>query len=361
MRIAESSADADRQRRPTLVEVAKLAGVSHMTVSRYLNGTANVKAESRERIDQAILELDYRPNMVARSLRKPQRGLLAIVVPATDNAYNPTNILSSAGAAAHVRGYEVEVVMVEGNVSARSRRVLELSASGLVEGVVSLARLDDGIDARVRQGDAPVVVFEVYDDERRGAGILLDATPITLFVEHLAALGHRRLAYITGPAGYPASVARERAYLEAVGRLKLESYGVLGHSWSPESALIAVTDIPDDAAVTAIVCANDELAAGAIRAALDRGWDVPGTVSVTGWDDFVLGAYLPPGLTTVHVAHDLLGQHAIAKLVARLRNEPLPADPDPNEGLNTLVWRASVGVPGGAGGTPTSPLHQSSS
>lgn len=319
--------------------------VSHMTVSRYLNGAGKVNEASQRRIDAAIAELDYRPNLVARSMRKRRKGLLAVLIPATDNPYNPTSVLASASVEAHRLGYQIEVVMVSGGVKERTARALELSASGLVEGIVSLARLAPGTTDRVHNGDAPIETFEIYDDLLRGAGIMLDATPIALITEELFRLGHRRFAYVTGPPDYPAAQAREAAYRSTAERLGVDTYGIIGASWSPRVAAQAVADLPDGTGITAMVCANDELAAGAIHSALSRGWSVPETISVTGWDNFTLGEFLPPGLTTVNVEHRLLSEYAINLVVARLRGTP-PPPPFEASGLNTLIWRGSVAPPG---------------
>lgn len=318
-----------------------MAGVSHMTVSRYLNQRGNVKAHARERIDAAIAELDYRPNLTARSLRKRREGLLALLVPATENPYSPARIVSAASALAHRAGYEVEVVSVEGGAAERAHRALELSDSGLVEGILSLAAVDRGTSV-ARSDEAPIVVFEVYDDELRGTGILVDAWPIASFIERLAELGHRRFFHIAGPAGHPPADERRRVYNETIERLGLESHGMSGGGWPGSTAVDAVRGLDEDCGVTAIIAANDELAAGAIHAALERGWRVPADVSVTGWDNQILGEFLPPGLTTVHVNHDLLGEHAMSQMLARLDGSPAIAEPDVRD-LNQLLWRGSVG------------------
>ena len=328
-------------RKPTMVDVARLAGVSHMTVSRFLRDDPSIRAENRMRIEAAVAQLQYRPNLVARSMRERQTGLLAILVPATTNAYSPARILSAATVFAHEQGYEVEIVNVDGTAAARTRRALELADSGLVEGVVSLAPLDDHQLAALRTADVPVISVPDYDDELNGTGVLLDATPIVTIIEHLAELGHRRFFHVGGPLSHPASLERKRAYLETTTRLGLIDCGVWQGDWSGSSGERAVQSLTADCGVTAIVCTNDELAAGAIKGAAARGWRVPDDVSVTGWDNSPVGAYMPPGLTTVHVDHILLGRRAMRRLVSLIRDEE-PGQDDLSA-LNTIIWRGSVG------------------
>ena len=114
-------------RRPTIVEVARLAGVSHQTVSRYLRYNGGLKPLTVEKIDAAIRELDYSPNLVARSMRTRRTGRLAIFMP--PQTYSPVRILSGAIAIAHEAGYVTEVVSVDGGTEARTQRLLELADS----------------------------------------------------------------------------------------------------------------------------------------------------------------------------------------------------------------------------------------
>lgn len=331
----------ESRRKPTMVDVAKLAGVSHMTVSRFLRSDSSIKEENRSRIEAAIAELRYRPSLVARSMRERQTGLIAIIVPATVNAYSPARILSAATVYAHEQGFEVEVISVDGDATARTRRALELADSRLVEGVVSLAPLDDSQVSLSMPGDVPVIAFPDYDDELNGTGVLLDATPIGTIVERLAELGHRHFFHVGGPLAHPASRERRRAYLETTARLGLVDCGVWQQDWSGASGERAVASLDPECRVTAIVCTNDELAAGAIKGALARGWRTPDDVSVTGWDNSPVGEFMPPGLTTVHVDHILLGRRAMRHLVALIRAEP--HTPDDLSALNTIIWRGSVG------------------
>lgn len=329
------------QGKPTMKDVAYHAGVSHMTVSRFLKDDPTIRPENRDRIAASIKELNYRPNMIARSMRVRQRGRIAIVVPAGTDIYTPHQILSAAMRTAQEFGYEVEVVSVTGTAVSRTARAMELADSRLVEGVISLAPLGQEHIPLEASDDVPVLAVDDYDDQLRGAGVLLDPSPIGEIVAGLAQLGHKRFFYIGGPSGHPVADSRKIGYQASVRALGLTDCGMWQEGWSGESGLNGIASIDFDAGVTAVVCVTDEIAAGAIKGARHRGWDVPGDVSVTGWDNESVAQYLPPGLTSVQVDHQLLGRRAMMRLVRMLRG--LPVQNEDLSTLNTVIWRGSTG------------------
>jgi DNA-binding LacI/PurR family transcriptional regulator len=328
-------------RRPTMIQVARLAGVSHQTVSRYLRFNGGLKEETVERIDAAVKELDYRPNLIARSMRTRRTGLLSILTPSEMNTFTPHHI-AGATAEAHRSGYQVEVTSVEGGPNARAQRMLELADSGMFEGILSLAFIAQESLDRLHSDGAAVVVSGNYDDKLRGIGELADGAPIERIVERLAELGHRRFLHVAGPDNYPSADGRKAAYLRAIARMGLSSYGVFAGDWSGESGIAAIASLPDDSGVTAVICANDVVAAGVIRGAIDRGWTVPGTISVSGWDNNPLGAFLPPTLTSVEADYVMLGRRSMRRLIAAAQGRSVDDRLESAE-LNTIHWRESTG------------------
>ncbi|NYI07441.1 LacI family DNA-binding transcriptional regulator [Allostreptomyces psammosilenae] len=325
------------KRRPTIREVARLAGVSHQTVSRYLRDDPTVNEAMQQRIGQAIAQLDYRPNLVARAMRDRRTGRLALLLP-SGTAGSALEMLTGAAAEAHEAGYVVEVVTLGGPTESRAGRVLELADSGLFEGILAATPLP-GLSERSMSGATPIVISADYDDQMRSIGELADASTTAEIIERLARQGHRRFLHIAGDYAHTSARRRRQVYLETIERLALESYGVADCAWLAESARRAVLDLPADCGVTAVVCANDVLAAGAIRGAVERGWRVPHDLSVTGWDDNALGAAMMPSLTTVSVDHERLGRRAIRRLLAVLRGQP---EPEEHERITSVVWREST-------------------
>ncbi|MEU1106000.1 LacI family DNA-binding transcriptional regulator [Streptomyces tibetensis] len=333
------------QRRPTITDVARLAGVSPQTVSRYLRFNGGLKPATLERVEGAIRELDYRPNLVARSMRTRKTGRVAILMPAM--AFNPSRMLAGASATAQAAGYFVDAVSAGGGVQARSERLLELADSGQFEGILSLSPVLPSTENKLHQRTA-VVISADFDDEMRGIGELADATPLVRMMEHLAALGHTRFLHVAGDAHFASARARRQTYLDTVERLGLESVGVFDGDWSGESGIEAIRSLPNRSRPTAVIAANDLVAAGVVRGARERGWDVPGDVSVTGWDNVAVGQFMTPSLTTVDVDLERLGSKAMAKLIASLSDTA----PETNEEtLFRIIWRESTAEPPTSGRT----------
>lgn len=334
------------RRRPTITDVAQLAGVSHQTVSRYLRfGGNGLKPMTRERVEGAIRELDYRPNLVARSMRTRRTGRLAVLMPPmVFSTYrvpvsNPNRILAGATAAAHGEGYVVEVLSFEDAADGRTDRMLELSDSGQVEGILSFAAVPRSSEERLRRG-ATVVVSADFDDEMRTVGELAEGTPIARIMQRLAELGHRRFLHVAGDLQFASARGRKQTYLDTVERLGLESVGVYDGDWSGESGVEAIRSLPAGPRPTAVIAANDLVAAGVLRGAKDHGWDVPGDLSVTGWDNYPVGPFLSPSLTTVETDLFRLGGNAMKRLIATLRGESPELSDEP---LSRIIWRESTG------------------
>ncbi|MFJ9087895.1 LacI family DNA-binding transcriptional regulator [Streptomyces sp. NPDC102384] len=326
-------------RRTTIYDIARTAGVSHTTVSRYLRFDGQgVRDSIKERISAAIDELGYRPNLAARAMRTRRTGRLAILLPA-GQAVGAIRMLAGATENAHTHGYQIEGVTLDGPAATLAARVTELAESGMFEGVLSLTPLLDSPPGTA-EPTTPVVVAAEYDEELRAIGELADATPIAEIIEGLAAAGHRTFLHVAGDRSYPTVRAREQVYLDTVQRLGLTSAGVVGGDWLPETSHQAILDLPADTDVTAVVAANDLLAAAAVHAAHERGWDIPGDMVVTGWDNNPLGAWLSPTLTTVEVDYEELGRRAMQRLIALMRGE---TPPEGSGAVATVLWRESTG------------------
>jgi DNA-binding LacI/PurR family transcriptional regulator len=322
-------------RRPTMKEVAQLAGVSHSTVSRFLHSDPRINEAARERIAAAIAELDYRPNLVARAMRDRRTGRLALLLPGAPNGNFA--MISGAAQAAHEAGYVIEVITVGGPSHSTPGRALELADSNLFEGIVSLTPLAGSPSHAV---GIPIITVPSYDDRTHTIGQLADAGPVAEFITRLAEDGHRRFLHLAGNRTYTSARRREEVYRATIQRLGLESFGVVECGWSAQPARRAVRELPADSGVTAIIAASDVMSAGAIRGATERGWRVPQDLSVTGWDDLLMGDVMTPSLTTVKIDFERLGRHAVLQLLAAMGRRPQPDDPGP---MTEIIWRESTG------------------
>ncbi len=324
--------------RPTSRDVARLAGVSQSTVSFVLNGREGISQATRARVQAAASELNYRPNLAARAMRTHRSGRLAVVIPMT--GLNLFPVLEGAVTVARESGYVVEVVTLAHDGDDREAELGELINSGAYEGFLALTPI-----APTRVPDESGIVFlsvGEFDEDLHATGEFMDARSIDEMMEELVRLGHRRFLHIAGPADYPSAVARRQTYLAAAERLEVESIGVLGGSWSGADAYAAMLDLTDSSLPLAVIAANDVLAAAAIRASVTRGWSVPGDVSVTGWDNVSLGAFMMPSLTTVVLDHPRLGAYSMRRLIAAIRGQE---PPERDVGIQRIVWRESVGPP----------------
>ncbi|HEY3557195.1 MAG TPA: LacI family DNA-binding transcriptional regulator [Kribbella sp.] len=304
------------QRRPTMYDVAALAGVSHQTVSRYLRSDPTVGVGTSGRIKAAIDELGYRPNLMARAMRTRSTGVVAIILPGWTG---PERTVEAACDEAQRLGYQVEIVIgVHEDPAALSRLADDILGRGQVDGVLSVTPLS------VKTGGVVVQTDEFDDRLRAVEAVAADEATMEELVEKLAGLGHREFFHVAGPQDWKSAQLRRSGYLKACERLGLRSHGVYDGPWHPETGVEAVRYLPDDTPVTAVVAASDHIAVGVLRAAFDRGWRVPEYLSVTGWDDLTLVRYGTPALSTVRVDRETSGRHGMRRLIAAIRNEPEP-------------------------------------
>lgn len=321
------------------MEVARLAEVSHQTVSRYFRAPDGLKPLTRARVESAVQALNYRPNVVARSMRTRRTGRIAVVLPAV--MYNPARMITGAGSVAVAAGYALDVVSHEGDIAERTDRVLELAESGQVEGILSFAPLLPAVDDVA--ASTLVTVSADFDDSMRGVGALADGSPVRELVTRLAELGHRRFLHVTGALDFPSARARRDTFVETIAALGLESVAVHEGDWDGVSGYRALRTRADADLPTAVIAANDLIAAGVMRAAWERGLRVPDDLSVTGWDDYPTSAFMTPTLTTVEVDLEGVGRTAMSSLVRALRGEPaIVEEPAP---VHRIVWRESTAAP----------------
>jgi len=323
-------------KRATIYNVAELAGVSHQTVSRYLRHNGGLKPATSEKVQSAIAALNYRPNVIARSMRTRRTGRVAILMPAAMNSL-PLRLMSAASSAAHASGYAVDMLGLEGPEASRVARAQELADSGEFEGILAIATLGD---EPIVSSTTPIVIVADYDDELHGIGALADGAACSEIVQTLVDLGHTHILHVAGAQQYASARNRCRTFVDATKKLGV-SGTVAGGDWFGQSGYDAITALPTDTPITAVVAANDGQAMGAIRAARDRGWSVPRDISVFGWDDNELCRFTTPSLSTVAIDRERQGRQAMEELIALIHGSELP--PPDMTSLHTVVLRESIG------------------
>lgn len=318
----------------TILDVARLAGVSYQTVSNVINGRiSEMSPETRQRVERAISELDYHPNVRARSLRRQRGQVIGLL--AIDTSTNfiaapfSSQIIASLVAAADRAGYSM---MIKAARPESSDTLPEPS-------VFSQLYRERRIDAAIIYLSGPRPVRERYLAQLAESGcpfVVIHerfASPVSASVlsgdyeggieatSHLLSLGHRAIGFLTEDAIWPSLEARQAGYEHALQLAGLTPDPSLIER-SPESPSAAAAASgrllarhPD---MTALVCYNDLAAMGAIAGIQGRGRRVPEDFSVVGFDDFAFAAYLSPALTTVRLLGHEVGQRAIELLIGKV-------------------------------------------
>lgn len=301
-----------------MVDVARLAGVSHQTVSRVLNGHPSVRDVTRTRVTDAIKELDYRRNLAARALVTGRSQTLGVVSFDT-TLYGPASTLYGIEQAARAKGYLVTIVSLK--VIDRAS-VLEALDRLTVDGTIviapqetaarALAGLPSNIPVvAIGSGMPPGVASVAFDDDGGAA----HAT------QHLLDHGHRTVWHVAGPPGWLAAEIRAAAWQRTLERAGAEVPAALFGDWSACSGYEAGLRLAMEPALTAVFVGNDHMAIGVLRAFAEAGLRVPEDVSLVGFDDIPEASYFAPPLTTVSQDFDEVGRQSLGLLLARIAGE----------------------------------------
>ena len=299
----------------TIRDVATRAGVSPATVSRVFSQPETVAPGTRQRVLTAAEELRYAPNPVARSLARRRTGNLGIVVPDIANSFSAMIIKAAQQEARHAE-YALFVTASEELVDDEERQARALAPQ--VDGLLLTSPLASDACLRELADIVPVVVTNrILDDVP--AVLTASAQATGHAVEHLHALGHRKVAYLAGPDGY-SNQSRTSGLKAACARLGLEPV-VLGPFPARFSSGVRAADLVLAAGVTAVVAFNDDIAAGLLTRFADRGVRVPEHISVVGHDDTALAEMVTPRLTTVHIPAAAAGATATQLLIRYVRGD----------------------------------------
>ncbi|RSM91486.1 transcriptional regulator [Kibdelosporangium aridum] len=329
---------------PRSVDVARLAGVSQKTVSRVFNNEPYVSAEVRQRVLGAAEELGYRLNNAARALASGRTRTIGVVTLGTA-LYGPASLLVGIERAARDTGYALRVVnTADGDPAGIAGAVESLLDQG-VDGIVISEPIDEG---KISLGvDVPVLVLGApagfVGPRAVATGVRADLLARAA-TEHLLDLGHPTVHHLAGPQRWYSARDRLEGWRAALADRGVYEPPVAQGDWSAASGYEAGRQLAADSDVTAVFAANDDMAIGLIRALVEAGRSVPKDVSVVGFDDIPVAAYVTPRLTTVRQPFDAVAKQGLELLVHAIENpdaDPLPAGDPPVE----LVVRASTAPP----------------
>lgn len=333
---APSNREEPKRRAASVVDVARVAGVSHQTVSRVLNDHPSLREATRQKVLAAMRELDYRPNAAARALSSSRSRMIGILS-TSSGEYGPASSVAAVEEAARARGYSVTIANADGldprSIDEAVNHLANLSAEGLVvvapqiQVLLALSKLSIGI---------PFITLQAVSADPTGERPLDQVVGARLATAHLIALGHRRIGHIAGPSEWLDAAQRQSGFQAELTAHGLADGLIVAGDWSAASGYDCARELLAGG-VTAIFAGNDQMALGALSAAMASGLDVPRDLSIVGFDDVPEAAFYRPALTTVRQDLAEAGRRAVAQLLGESDVAPSVRP--------QLIVRASTAVP----------------
>ena len=312
-----------------IAEIARRARVSTATVSRTLNQSGPVKAATARKVWRAVTALNYYPNSHARALVSGRSRLIGLIVSDITNPFFPELIRSFEGLAAQQR-YDLLITSTDyetARMTACLRRMLERKVDGVA---MMTSEMDPGLIKELSRRGVPIVFMDVGQVGPRMSHVAIDyENGVKQAVEHLAALGHTHIAFISGPLDLHSARTRQQAFLDGMRQHRLrpdrrlirEGTHTADGGERAMAALLRLSTRP-----TAVVASNDWTAIGALHAIHAAGLRVPEDVSLVGFDDIPLVSYTTPALTTVRMSASDVGATAFNALFGLIDRQRLEGD-----------------------------------
>jgi DNA-binding LacI/PurR family transcriptional regulator len=304
-------------RPPVMADVARLAGVSHQTVSRVLNEHPNVRPLTRDKVLAAIQQLAYRPNAAARTLVTRRTHTLGVIC-ADTLLYGPTSMLYGFERAAH-DAFFVTIASLPALDRGSMLEAVDRFLGQGIEGIIVIATQDTAVAALAHvPPEVPLVAVGCGTRAAVTSVAIDNAAGAAAATRYLLGLGHRTVCHVAGPASCLDAQERVDGWREALREAGAPEPAVLAGDWSASSGYQLGGQLAALPGLTAIFCANDTMALGVMRALAERGLRVPADVSIVGFDDVPEAGYYLPPLTTVRQDFGEVGQQALNTLVDRM-------------------------------------------
>lgn len=312
----------------SIKDVAREANVSIATVSRVLNNVDVVNEETKKKVLEAIEKLDYRPNIVARSLKTQRTKTIGIIIPDISNPVYP-EIVRGAEDVSNIYQYNIMLCNTDLDPE-KELEYLRVLGEKMVDGVIYISNsLESNVSKTIRDSNTPLVLIETNGRETDFPSVVIDNKQAAIdVVEYLIKKGNRRIAYIgTDKQAINASALRYKGY-----KATLEKNGIpydedltyfCKYSLKPEDGYDAMNSILSKTKdIDALFCVNDEIAMGAINALRNNGLEVPRDIDVVGFNDTHGAEFFYPRLTTVAQPLYDIGSVATRMLIKKINNEP---------------------------------------
>ncbi|WP_295537362.1 substrate-binding domain-containing protein [uncultured Thioclava sp.] len=330
----------------TIKDVARVAGVSNSTVSHVVNSTRFVSPETAQRVRAASSERGFAPNGVAQALKGHRTRTIGMIVTSSTNPFF-AELIHGVETACFTRGYSLILCNSEDDREKVQAYLDTLRAKRIDALIILSSNQQPGMTAELaRTSGVPTVALD--DEDAAPASTIADdsLTGGTLAATYLTERGFRRIACITGPLEHSRSAIRFKGFTEELSRRGIHFDPALAIASDPtvaggDVAMRALLSLPQEQRPQAVFCFNDVMAMGALSAAYQCGIEVPGQISVMGYDDIEIAAFTAPPLTTIRQPMQDLGQRAASVIIDHLETD---ADlPDRIRLTPKLIERSSVG------------------
>jgi len=326
-------------------EIATRAKVSTATVSRTINHVPTVDPQLAKRVWKVVEELGYYPNSAARSLVSGRSRVFGLIVSEITNPFFPEIVQTFENLAVQ-HNYEIlltSTIYDTKRMELSVRRMIERRVDGVA---ILTFGMEDSLIEDLHYRKVPLVFVDVGPKLPRVSNISINyKNGIRQAVQHLAALRHTRVAFVTGPLHLKSAVARREAFQESMQEIGLDPSGIIVGDHTVEGGMRAFDELSQKRALpTAVICSNDMTAIGVMREAYQRGIEVPRSLSVVGFDDIRLAQFVTPPLTTIQMSqHELakIAFHALMKDVGNPSSSPNGTQYSMN---TTLVIRSSTAM-----------------
>ncbi len=327
----------------SIKDVAARAGVSIATVSHVLNGTRGTRQETRDRVEEAIRELGYSQNQAARNLARGRSSLLGLIISDIRNPFFPevTSAFQDQALA-----HNMDAIVLNTNYDPQRTLNAVKRLTGLqVPGVAILtSQIDPAVADLLPQSGVASVFLDLGRVNRNVSNIVVDyERGICDSLEHLAKLGHRRIAYIGGPLALPSAQVRKKAFIKGALQAGIEPDRAIDSDFTVKGGYAASGELINGSRPTAILTGNDLTAIGVLHRAFDAGLKVPEDLSVVGFDDIMFSEYTQPALTTVAVPRGEIGKAAFQALWAMM-NDPEQAGRELRVETHLVVRQSTLPV-----------------
>jgi DNA-binding LacI/PurR family transcriptional regulator len=315
-----------RPRQAVMADVAKLAGVSHQTVSRVVNGSELVRRETRARVELAMRQLHYRPNPVARALATGRSKTVGVVT--FDTAlYGPALALLAIERAAHEAGFFVSITSLQAPDGPSLTVAAESLLSQNVEAIFVIAPQREVAQAVLQLPTAvPIVAVEAGPESGVPVVAVDQFAGAAAATRHLLDLGHETVWHIAGPEDWLEAAERVAGWKAALAEARAEIPPQLVGDWSAEAGYELGANLARNDDVTAVFVANDAMALGLLRRLHEADRRVPDSISVVGFDDIPEAAYFTPPLTTVRQDFMELGRTSFEVALERIGGDRAPTE-----------------------------------